>query len=201
MGTHAKRTERIASQLRATESREIVKFWVPFEEGSTTGYVLDIGPEFFLLLLIDDDMRFNGFQCLRVRDVRKLQIPAKYASFYEAALRARGESVEEKPRVRLDSVSEILRTANKEFPLVAIHREKINPDVCHIGRVIDMDDSKVQLLEIGPDAVWETEPTKYRLKQITRVDFGGSYEEALFLVGGAPKVAKPKRHSLKKSSK
>jgi hypothetical protein len=197
MGDSAKRTERTASRLRATHSQEIVKFWSPFEEGSTTGYVLDIGPEFFLLLLIDDDMRFNGFQCLRLRDVRKLQAPAEHASFYEAALRARNESIEKKPRVRLDNVSEILRSANKAFPLVTIHREKVNPDVCHIGRITRIDESKILLLEIDPDAVWDTEPTEYRLKEITRVDFGGGYEEALFLVGGAPKITKPKRGSHK----
>jgi hypothetical protein len=126
-----------------------------------------------------------------------LQAPAKHAAFYEAALRARSESVEKKPRVRLDSVSEILRTANKAFPLVTIHREKINPDVCHIGRITRIDESAVLLLEIDPDAVWDTEPTEYRLKEITRVDFGGGYEEALFLVGGAPKIATTKRRSHK----
>ena len=195
MENKASRTERIASQLLATRSREIVKFRSPFEEGSTTGYVLDVGPEFFLLLLIDDAVRFNGFQCLRLRDVRKLQVPAKYAAFHEAALRVRGEIAEKKPRVRLDKVSEILRTASKAFPLIAIHREKVNPDVCRIGRVTGIDESNVQMLEIGPDAIWETKPTEYRLREITRVDFGGDYEEALFLVGGAPKITKPKRRS------
>ena len=40
--------------------------------------------------------------------------------------------------------------------------------------------------EIGPDAVWEEEAETYRVAQITRVDFGGAYEEALYLVGGDP---------------
>src|SRR5277367_107874 len=103
MSPKTKATLRIASALAATRSRVIVKFWSPFEEGSTLGYVLDIGPKFFLLLLVDDNMRFNGFQCLRLQDVRKLQIPAKYAAFAEAALRARGERVEKKPKVRLNN--------------------------------------------------------------------------------------------------
>jgi len=32
--------------------------------------------------------------------------------------------------------------------------------------------------------VWDKEPTKHLLSEITRVDFGGGYEEALHLVGG-----------------
>ena len=42
------------------------------------------------------------------------------------------------------------------------------------------------LLEINPDASWDAEPREYRLRDITRVDFGGDYEDALHLVGGWP---------------
>jgi len=44
----------------------------------------------------------------------------------------------------------------------------------------------LSLQEIGPDAVWDEASTQYTLKQITRVDFGGDYEDALHLVGGSP---------------
>jgi hypothetical protein len=47
----------------------------------------------------------------------------------------------------------------------------------------------VSLLEIGPDAKWEDKPKEYRVTEITRVNFGGDYENALHLVGGVPGVA------------
>jgi hypothetical protein len=51
------------SLLAVALSRAIVvKFRNPYDPGSTHGYVLDIGPQFFLLGLIDEDIRFNGFQ-------------------------------------------------------------------------------------------------------------------------------------------
>jgi hypothetical protein len=38
-------------------------------------------------------------------------------------------------------------------------------------------------------AEWEGEPTTYALSEITRIEFGGGYEEAIALVGGqAPSV-------------
>jgi hypothetical protein len=46
----------------------------------------------------------------------------------------------------------------------------------------------VTLLEIGPDAVWDDSPAKYRITKITRVGFGADYENALHLVGGEPPV-------------
>jgi hypothetical protein len=44
----------------------------------------------------------------------------------------------------------------------------------------------VSLLEINPDAIWDDNPTEFKLSEITRVNFGGDYENALFLVGGDP---------------
>jgi hypothetical protein len=170
---------------RARRSKLYVKFTRPLDDGSVSGYVLEIGPRFFLLALINDEMRFNGFQCLRLADVRNLEVPARYAGFAEAALKKRSERLPSTPPVNVRSLPDLLLTANKSFPLVTIHRERADPDVCHIGRVTKVDKDHVFLLEIGPDAVWDTETEKYRLEQITRVDFGGGYEEALHLVGGS----------------
>jgi hypothetical protein len=170
----------------------VVEFWGPYEPGSSQGYVLDIGPRFFLLGLIDENMKFNGYQCLRISDVRRLQVPHPYAEFVVAALRKRRENIRRKPNINLGSPSELLKSANRRFPLVTLHRERVNPETCKIGRVIGVTKSHLSLLEIGPDAIWEEEPTEVRLSEITRVDFGGSYEEALHIVGGKPKA--PKSH-------
>jgi hypothetical protein len=174
---------------RAMRTRQLVKFTRPFEDGYVYGFVLAIGPQFFLLALVDD-VRFNGFQCLRISDVRGLQVPAKYAAFVLAALKMRGERMPRRPRVKLGSLEQLLWSANRAFPLVTIHREKADPDVCHIGRVSILQKGHVSLLEIGPDAVWDRVLSEYRLKEITRVDFGGDYEGALRLVGGAPRYVK-----------
>lgn len=175
--------------VQAHRQKVFVTFVRPFEPGRSEGYVLDVGPQFFLLAVVKEDMRFNGFSCLRIADVRRLLAPAKYAAFAEAALKKRGERFPEKPKVDLGNISNLLRTANDGFSLITIHRERVDPDVCNIGRVATIDNSTVSLLEIGPDAAWDRELCSYRLREITRVDFGGGYEEALHLVGGPPKSA------------
>jgi hypothetical protein len=170
----------------------LVKFWSPFEPGATHGYVLDIGPRFFLLGFVDDNIKFNGFQCLRLSDVRRLRVPDPYADFIVAALRKRGEIISKKPRVILNSLPELLRSANRLFPLLTIQRERAKPGTCEIGRVVGITKSHVSLLEIGPDAIWEEKPTEIALRDVTRVDFGGAYEDALHLVGGNPPGSKLK---------
>jgi hypothetical protein len=183
MKKNAKLAEALCNKL-------VVKFWSPYESGSTEGYVLDIGPRFFLLAFINDEMRFNGFQCMRFSDVRGLQAPHQYADFVVAALRRRGQTIRRKPNVDLSNLSALLNSASRLFPLVTVHRERVDAETCKIGRVAGVTKSRLSLLEIGPDALWEEKPSELRLNEITRVDFGGGYEEALHLVGGRPKSLK-----------
>jgi hypothetical protein len=179
-GKATRRSERLA----LAGKNVLVQFTRSVEEGSITGYALAVGPQFFLLALVDDNIRLNGFLCLRSQDVRNLQIPAKRVAFIETALKLRGERRPRIPAVVVDSIQELLRTAGHLFPVITIHRERVAPGVCHIGRVVAVSNSEVSLVEIGTDARWDEGPLSYRIKEITRVDFGGDYEEALTLVGG-----------------
>lgn len=181
---------RVVTRLaEAMREPYVVSFVRPFEQGSFLGYVLDIGPKFFLIAVIDTDtIRFNGFSCLRWADVRRLETPHRYQEFVVKALRKRHEGIKKKPRVDLASTQSILRSADKIFPLITIHLEKLRPDVCYIGCIAGASDKSVSMLEIGPDAVWDQKPTERKLSEITRIDFGGQYEDALHLIGGNPRI-------------
>ena len=173
---------RLALALR---DKVLVRFASALERGTVNGYVLDIGPQFFLIALVSDGLRLNGFQCYRLSDIRKLQVPDKYARFHEAVLKKRGQRIPKKPPVVVSSLARLLLTANRAFPLVTIHRERVDRSACWIGRVVGLRKGRVTLVEIGPDASWYDEPGTYRLSEITRVDFGGDYEDALHLIGGS----------------
>lgn len=178
--------KKISSQLkRAMHARRFIRFYRRFEEGAVRGYVLDIGPKFFLLSLVSDCLWFDGFECFRVGDVRNVRADED-ATFAEAALKKRGERRPKKLRMSVQSIEELLLSSARLFPLVAIARERIRPNACRIGQVLGVNRSRVSLLEIGPDAEWESSATELRLREITKVSFGGDYEDALHLVGGDP---------------
>jgi hypothetical protein len=116
----------VSTQLgKALREKLLVKFMRPFEPGTVNGYVLDIGPRFFLtVVLAGDCICFNGFQCFRLADVRRLQVPHKYAAFNEAALKKRRQKRPTDPHVSVASIQDLLRSANRAFPLLTIHRER-----------------------------------------------------------------------------
>lgn len=167
-----------------------VRFWNPYDSEPEHGYVLDIGTNFFLFLFINDSIRFEGFECHLIADIKRLEIPNPFEDFIVAALRKRGECLERAPEVDLSSVTGVLNSASKLFPLVVIELGNKKKGVCFVGKVVDVSKGRLLMLEISPHAVWEKKPSRFWLKDITRVSFGGGYEEALRLVGGDPHARK-----------
>ncbi len=177
---------REALEAACAEPRVVQLTRGAFEEESDLAYVCALGSELALLLRVSNEIYLNGFSVVRIADVTELEAPHDHADFVEEALRRRGEAVAEAPAVSLLGMAAAIRTAGRLFPLLTLFREETNAEVCHIGRVVEVSDDRIHLLEIDPDAEWDDETTAYRVAEITRVDFGGRYEEALGLVGGEP---------------
>ncbi len=169
----------------ARQDHLLVRLWRDtIEEGFATGYVTGVGPEFFLFCVVGDEITFNGFHVMRIGDVTELEAPHEFSGFIERALHLRKEIEPVLPDPDLSTVRSIIESVTRSFPLVTIHREDVSTEVCHIGRAITVDDDCVRLREMSPDAVLYDEPEDYLLREITRIDFGGGYERALWLVGG-----------------
>lgn len=151
----------MAEQLReAMLERIFVRFERKFEEHKIRGYVLDVGPKFFLIALVSDRIWFDGFEIFRISDIRKL-CADPFAEFAERALKLRNEKMPESLDIDLSEIDQTLWTAATFSPLITIHREGVDSEVCWIGRVVSIEKGKLALLEIGPDAKWDDEPTKY----------------------------------------
>ncbi len=176
-------------QLREMmRQRRLVLFSRRFDRGLNVGYIHGVGSTFFLVAVVRDGVRFDGFSCFRIRDLRSLE-PDPHAGFAEAALRARGQQKPRRPRVDLaGNIGDLLVSASKSFPVVGVHYEETEPDRWWVGRVTKVTRSYFSLLEIDQDAVWSEEPSEYRLNSITCVEFGGEYLAAMHLIGGEPKA-------------
>ncbi len=179
-------TQKASQVIAAKRKRQFLRFHTRFETTSVRGYVLDVGPKFFLLATVCDRIWFDGFECFRIGDIRGFR-PDPYAEFVEKALEKRGERMPDKPAVSVSSIQELLLSGSGLFPLVTVYQEGVDPDVCWIGQVVGVDRDYLSLLEITPAAKWKAKATSFELKKITRVGFGADYEAALYLVGGEPK--------------
>jgi hypothetical protein len=48
----------------------------------------------------------------------------------------------------------------------------------------DMAGTSVELREVSPAGRWCTRPSRYQMRSITKIDFGGAYEGALAQIAG-----------------
>ncbi|RBO83825.1 hypothetical protein [Marinomonas aquiplantarum] len=144
------------------------------------GFVVDANEEMVLLQLVDDSVRLNGYQILFLEDISDFAHPAPFNDFQKRVLALREEEVVD-PEVDLDDLAVLLMDISEEYGLVTLHREEVEPDSCEIGRVIRADAVTYELEEIGSDARWFDDTFEYDLYDITRIEFGGAYEEALLM--------------------
>ena len=145
------------------------------------GFIIDANEDMVLLQLVDDSIRLNGYQILFLEDISDFVHPAPFNDFQKKVLELRQENVQN-PEIELGELNQVLLNITEEFGLVTLHREELESDSCEIGRVLKADEVSFELEEIGSDARWFDETYEYDLYDITRIEFGGAYEEALLLV-------------------
>ncbi|GIH75161.1 hypothetical protein [Planobispora longispora] len=152
-------------------------------------YVVGIGRKWVLLHSISDALHLDGYSAVRLRDIKCATSSGwKGSTMTHRALTLRGEHVQPLAGVDLDSTAGLIETLTRAFPLMAVYVEKVDPDVCHIGRAHGITRRKrLRLQEIGPAADWAHAcSTSETTADITRIDVGDGYVDALHAVGGDP---------------
>lgn len=168
--------------VRARDAGQMVRFeHRSVAPGRLEGYVVGLSERFVLIHRLDPNLFLNGYTALRVGDVKKPRALSDADFFALRALTLRGEHAVPQPDILLLDLPGLLSSASTHFPLVSLHCDKILPNTCFIGRVKALTGKHVTLSEIDPSARWRY-TRRFKLKNITRVDFGGGYEDALWRV-------------------
>ncbi|WP_143022240.1 hypothetical protein [Nonomuraea maritima] len=151
-------------------------------------YVVGVGDKWVLLNTVSDALRLDGYSAVRLRDIEHATHSGwKGAMTAHRAIALRGEHFQPLPSIDLDSTKGLIKTLTTAFPLIGVYIEKIDPDVCHIGRARGITGKKrLRLQEIGPAADWAHTCSTNKTADITRFDVGSGYIEALHAVGGDP---------------
>lgn len=148
------------------------------------GFVVGIGRKWVALARLSDRVELDGWTLLRLSDVHSVKITPDPECFAIRALRLREQWPPPAVEVDLDDDAGAVEGAAGSRPMVAVRCEWDRSDVCWIGSVRSVKGSTLSLLEVGVEAEWASKARRFDLDDITRLDFGGGYEEALALVAG-----------------
>src|ERR1044072_2330334 len=166
----------------------------PLDEAELYGFVLACSETLTLLNVLETStLTLNGYSVIRNADVSLYAVYDRPDYYFDSrVLRLKGISPQPQPEVSVASLPELLASVDKHYPLFTIHRERVHDDVCFIGRLAGMTPKTFTLFEIDDCAEWDG-PHRYRFEDVTKVDFGGGYEEALALVARENDKTKSKR--------
>ncbi len=154
-------------------------------DGTILGIVIDFSQEFVLIHFFSKDFFFNGLSLIRTSSITNYREDEK-DSFATIAI----EKLYLKPpqvnfNVNLLSMQTSLNDIKDFFPLVSITdiNNINNINILSLGKIMKANIEDVALLEIDADAEWFEEETIIPYDEIISVEFGGSYENALWVVG------------------
>ena len=187
-------TERVSQEIRSMPDKllplhsciRIFRQKVEGDDAWTSGILMDASRDLLLLQVISDQISLNGYQIIRRKDISHIERPAPQQEFIRKALELRGETPKHPGIINLESMASALKTASRLSPLLTIHQEITDPSVCWIGRFNKIDNDLLYLQCITPDATFEAGYDMYDIENITRFDFGGAYEDALWQVSNLP---------------
>lgn len=161
---------------------QVVDFKRPkIDDEYLRGFVLDYSDSLTLLNVLDFNFYLNGFTIIRNSDVTRYRVYNKDDYFLNQALRLKSIKPARKPKIDLSNWASVLLTAQKLFPLLTIRREAISNNICFIGKLVSLTEKTFTLFDIDPDANWDR-PYRRKFADLTKVDFGGGYEDALWRV-------------------
>lgn len=162
--------------------------WIP-EADRVDGFVVGIGRRWVVLAKLSGRADIDGWTFVRVKDVQSVTIEPDPECFDVRAVKARGQwSPPEIPGADLDDLRGVIASAQSGGPLLSVFEEFARPDACWIGRVTSLDADALRLHEINLHGDWVagSKTKAFDPADITRVEVGGGYEEALHLVAGPP---------------
>lgn len=162
-----------------------VRRWIPHAD-RLEGFVVGIGADWVALQRLSDRITFDGWYLIRRKDIQAVSIDPEPDSFEVRALQARDMWPPSAPEVNLEDAVGAITSSAGLATMVSVFDEFDRPDVCWIGALVSVDADRLRLLEVNAHGGWARKPRAFDPADVTRLDFGGGYEEALLLVAGPP---------------
>ena len=178
--------EKLQSALLQRKCVRVVR--VQDRADTVDGFVVAVSDDWFLVRQVDGNLSPSGWSALRVRDLFAVDKLESAGGVHQRVLETLGEWPPAVPTVCLiaDLVG-VIDTAQKQSPVVALHRETSRPDALWVGRVTAADNRHVTLSELDQHGEWDRQRV-YDADDITRVEFGTIYLGHLALISGPAPV-------------
>jgi hypothetical protein len=143
------------------------------------GYVVGVNDTFVLLQYLNSDtVTLSGYMVFRIKDIESAYVVGN-ENFLPRAVASKGMQPQTPLDVIITDFSGVISSVNDHYPLIVIARERKEPKVIYLGRVEQLGKKSVYLRTVDMRGEWVS-THKFAYKDITRIEFGDGYSEALW---------------------
>lgn len=178
-----KRMRRLSAAIGADELVRVERHAEP--AALYTGFVLAVGQRWALLARTAEGGHPDGHIAFRLRDVgavrRDTSFESRAAKMLPSWPRSAPVALES---LDLDTTRGMLQTLVPQDELVAVQYRDVAAGLS-VGLVERVSRHHLALVEIGPDASWDDEPTSSRSHRLSVVEIGSRYLQSLAMVAAA----------------
>jgi hypothetical protein len=148
------------------------------------GVPVAIGRQWVILARMDDAIRLDGFDALRLADVSSVKTRFRNRQFYLRGLASKRRIASLRQTYRLESTRALIRSVQEQNPLLTVEREAGQVDGADVGRVVTFGNGSFSMRTISPNADWRKGRVRINYEDVTRIGFASEYEETLSSVAG-----------------
>lgn len=142
------------------------------------GFVVKVGKRWVVIQELTDVVYFDGFQVVWIEDITDVE-EDREGGYIERAATALGRP-EPDFDVPEDAITaDVLRTAADYSTLVSVFFERMDDSPLLVGHIASIEEKKFDIQLINPRGVWVDEPTTWWCKDVTRIEVGDRYADAL----------------------
>ena len=154
--------------------------------GLIEGYVVGVGKKWALLANVPSH-RLDGYLAFRLRDVERIQ-PLRSHDFYRALATATGAWPPAAPGlpIDLDTTRGLIETVHTAGTIINLQIEYQDPDVAFLGVPAQLGARSAMMYEVSPQAVWDGTLSRWRYRDVSRIEFSSAYENDLLSIAGPP---------------
>jgi hypothetical protein len=150
------------------------------------GVPVALGGRWVVMARMDDAIRLDGFDALRLSDIAAVETTFRRRSFYIRGLRMRRARIPMLSQLNLRTTRTLLEGVQRWYSLVTLDREAGSSAGCDVGKIIRFATRTCTMRLITPGADWVRAAYRVDYADVTRIGFGGEYEETLAAVAGMP---------------
>lgn len=148
-----------------------------FDITMTDGFVIALTDDWLVIHSLDG-VYVDDIVMLRLRDISRVWFRDDDA-YHHRAIEGLDQRVATFECDDSASASDLLKAATTRADIVAIHLEVLEGEPLFVGRLVKPRKKSFDFHYVGRDGVWANDLDRLKYRDVTRIEVGGRYLEAL----------------------